>query len=365
MPDKISDYPVKTVIHDDDLMDLSNTEDSGASYDQSQKLKVSAFMAYINSNVNNIYTTDDTILSNRTLDANGNFTKWLNGDVIVEEQNEAGDVSFLVQDVSSALMARLGYDNVNHSGILAVNDLSGTFLYANDGLVGFGVTTPIARIHSVGLGASNATTNLLLKNNNGVDILTALDSGFVGVGISSQSSINERFSVNGITLHKGDVFNNAVSYYRKNGGTTTGGFIYANETTNNLSIGSGFSNATEFTIGANEEIHSKIGFEGSATNIVSKVTYGGEDVISNAVRVGVDIEMTNSYFNTTSQQTKANIKYKGTDNIGTSQLDFSIAGTDILTLKDTGVLNAANLPTSSAGLVAGDIWNNLGILNIV
>ena len=50
---------------------------------------------------------------------------------------------------------------------------------------------------------------------------------------------------------------------------------------------------------------------------------------------------------------------------GVSQVDFSIGGTAILTLKDAGVLNAANLPTSSAGLSSGDIWNNSGVLNIV
>lgn len=37
-----------------------------------------------------------------------------------------------------------------------------------------------------------------------------------------------------------------------------------------------------------------------------------------------------------------------------------------VTLGDTGViLNFANLPTSSAGLVSGDVWNNSGVLNIV
>ena len=49
------------------------------------------------------------------------------------------------------------------------------------------------------------------------------------------------------------------------------------------------------------------------------------------------------------------------------------AGSNTVTLGHTtitktilrGTINAANLPTSSVGLVAGDIWNNLGILNIV
>jgi hypothetical protein len=36
-----------------------------------------------------------------------------------------------------------------------------------------------------------------------------------------------------------------------------------------------------------------------------------------------------------------------------------------LRVKSTGVLNLSSIPTSSAGLSSGDIWSNLGILNIV
>jgi hypothetical protein len=38
---------------------------------------------------------------------------------------------------------------------------------------------------------------------------------------------------------------------------------------------------------------------------------------------------------------------------------------NLLVVKGDGVLNAASLPTSAIGLTAGDIWNNLGVLNIV
>jgi hypothetical protein len=41
------------------------------------------------------------------------------------------------------------------------------------------------------------------------------------------------------------------------------------------------------------------------------------------------------------------------------------ANTSLLEVKNNGVINAANLPTSSAGLSSGDIWNNSGVLNIV
>jgi hypothetical protein len=43
----------------------------------------------------------------------------------------------------------------------------------------------------------------------------------------------------------------------------------------------------------------------------------------------------------------------------------SADSSNLFVVKGNGVLNAANLPTSPAGLVTGDIWNNLGILTIV
>ena len=39
--------------------------------------------------------------------------------------------------------------------------------------------------------------------------------------------------------------------------------------------------------------------------------------------------------------------------------------TSLLEVKNNGVINASNLPTSSVGLSSGDIWNNAGVLNIV
>lgn len=39
--------------------------------------------------------------------------------------------------------------------------------------------------------------------------------------------------------------------------------------------------------------------------------------------------------------------------------------TEALAMKTTGVLNAPNMPTSSAGLVAGDLWSDGGTIKIV
>ena len=58
---------------------------------------------------------------------------------------------------------------------------------------------------------------------------------------------------------------------------------------------------------------------------------------------------------------------KGSDT-SASTTGFKVASsvnTSLLEVKNNGVINASNLPTSSAGLSSGDIWNNAGVLNIV
>ena len=63
----------------------------------------------------------------------------------------------------------------------------------------------------------------------------------------------------------------------------------------------------------------------------------------------------------------ATVDIKG-DSTASSDLALKVANssnTSLLEVKNNGVINASNLPTSSAGLSSGDIWNNSGVLNIV
>jgi hypothetical protein len=58
-------------------------------------------------------------------------------------------------------------------------------------------------------------------------------------------------------------------------------------------------------------------------------------------------------------------------NSGITRLEFGTSGatdstaTIRMTIKNNGVINLSSIPTSSAGLVSGDIYSNLGILTIV
>ena len=197
MGDKISGYPAKTTIHDDDLLDFSNTEDSGVSYDASQKVKVSEFMAYVNSSVNNIYGSDGNINVNRTLTSNGSWTKWLGGDVVVAMNNELDDYAFIVQSSSFVEVGRFGFDQLNASGELTLNNNAGEFFKVNnnemfvntDGFfvsnnnrVGVNTSSPLANLHVTGDGSDVVKINdsassqiMIIKEN-----MTAILGTFAG-----------------------------------------------------------------------------------------------------------------------------------------------------------------------------------------
>ena len=59
------------------------------------------------------------------------------------------------------------------------------------------------------------------------------------------------------------------------------------------------------------------------------------------------------------------VKGSDTSNSTTGFKVTDSTNASLLEVKNNGVINASNLPTSSAGLSSGDIWNNSGVLNIV
>jgi len=120
-----------------------------------------------------IYTVDDTILTNRTLTANGNFTKWLSGDVIVNN-SESGDYSFIVQNFALT-MGEFGYKLAADSGFLELKEALNTFFYAYDSKVAIGHGVATSTLHVKGSGTTSATTNFLAQNSVGTDLFTIKD----------------------------------------------------------------------------------------------------------------------------------------------------------------------------------------------
>jgi hypothetical protein len=104
--------------------------------------------------------------------------------------------------------------------------------------------------------------------------------------------------------------------------------------------------------------------------IGSVVADGDELVLENSNLAGDNVGMTLLSgttgvclvaFGDTDDTDNGSIAYSNAD----QNMRFVTDASTNFIIKSDGTLNAANLPTSSAGLVAGDIWSNSGVLTLV
>jgi len=332
-------------IQDDDLMDFDSTEDAGVSY-ESAKITVADFLAYVSANVssNSIYSADDTITANRTLTANGVYTKWLDGSVIINHVGESSGYGFIVE-FSGSERGQLGFNQGLQSAFLELQNFDvgpglSTFFNAIDGKVAVGHATATSTLHVKGEGATSATTNFLSQNSAGTDIMAILDSGLVGMGESTP-------------LHRlhvvGDGGASIAAFYNSAGSTIMG------QIEENGSFRFGRSSGS-YILGTSGGVRIFGGSSNTFLHLDSSL-------------IGVKGTIRPEY-------SENNLTFRTSNNPGLDQdIIFqardSASGTqNIIVIKDdisggVPVLNLPSLPTSSAGLSSGDIWNNSGVLNIV
>ena len=161
---------IESTIENDDLLDVDSTDDAGSSY-ESAKMKVLEFVNYIKSQIQTFYTSDGTLTGNRNVTANGNFTKFNGGDVIVKVADEVTDNAFLVNDISDVEKARMGFDQATDSAELNLKNNTGTYFEANDGDVS--INTDVAHINSdtviLGSQAGDANFRLNIDTNGSIN----------------------------------------------------------------------------------------------------------------------------------------------------------------------------------------------------
>jgi len=68
---------------------------------------------------------------------------------------------------------------------LKVNAQSNTNPWPSSGSIGIGNTSPSAKLHITGTGATSSTVSLLIQNSSGGNLLKVLDNGTVGIGTSA------------------------------------------------------------------------------------------------------------------------------------------------------------------------------------
>ena len=222
-------------------------------------------------------------------------------------------------------------------------------------------------------GAASLTANILNT--------TTAASGVTGYGLAIESEATAASSYNLICRNiDGSNVYGGISTATSQVGFWSIGFAPTGTIGNRLSVSGAMS------VGSGSYLTTAAPSNGAmieGTVLIGTNTNSGEKLVVNGtVRTTNTITIDDTSFprlalkrSTSSSQADiafidgANIKWsigQAVISVG-NNLDFYAYATSrgILVLKESGVVNMPNLPTSSAGLVSGDIYNNLGILTIV
>jgi len=98
---------------------------------------------------------------------------------------------------------------------------------------------------------------------------------------------------------------------------------------------------------------------GGGTDVISTISFQGRKSANINVGAKIRARQDGTWSTATAFISPTALEFYTQDNTGVETT------TPRMTLKSTGVLNLAATPTSSAGLVSGDVWSNSGVLTIV
>jgi hypothetical protein len=210
-----------------------------------------------------------------------------------------------------------------------------------------------------GNGTTSATTALLVENSSGSDALIIRDdlkSAFRGVvdpaftltvrGEDSTSAFGGIKTENSSGTKTFSVDNEGTGYFNKN--------LYVNERTgiNIVPNGTWSLNVKGFTSNIAE---GAFNFVNSSNDLIMKGVNNGDVVVGGNFVAG----------QTGLPSARLHSKGSGSTNATTALLVENSSSTEALKVLDDLAIIMANLPTSSAGLATGQLWNNSGVVNIV
>ena len=225
-------------------------------------------------------------------------------------------------------------------------------------------------------GRNNTTGNQndFFGFNAGLNNTTGFFNSFFGANSGSLNTTGQQNAFFGHTSGQNSTgsYNSLIGYgagkfttgfYNSFLGNTSGGSNTTGEQNVFLGFYTGAANTTSSFntfVGANSAVFQNSGANNTYLGHNSGRFYSGNinlTISNNSVFIGKD---TKALANNQTNQIVI-----GFDAVGAGSNTATIGNTSIVKTILRGTLNAANLPTSSAGLVSGDIWNNGGVLNIV
>jgi hypothetical protein len=253
-----------------------------------------------------------------------------------------------------------------------------------------------------GAGATNSTKTAIFENSSSVTSLTILDDGSVYNLGGGNVATNVAYGVQALVTNTTGAGNTGIGYlslFTNNGSDNTGvgrSALYFNETGNNNTglgrqvlyrnttgsnnTGSGYQSLIDNTIGDN---NSGFGFHSLANNTEGNNNTGIGKHAGFTNLTGSDnvfLGANSGYYETTGSKLFIDNAQRASEADGRvkslvyGEFAASVADQRLSVNGSVGIagaatststLNVSGLPTSSAGLVSGDVWSNSGVLTIV
>jgi hypothetical protein len=217
-----------------------------------------------------------------------------------------------------------------------------------------GNPTNAARLHVKGAGNAGATVNLALDNSLGTRLVSVLDNGKIEQRTNTVVSANVMMDYYNAGVLRTALYDNGAQAWYLNAGAVGAevGTIAYTTPAGAPAIAIVSPSATEWAL-----IKKRAG-GGLIFNTSSGSSYGTDQVtiLPDGGNIG---------FNTSSPTAAHHVVGLGNTDATKALFLESANGTDLFTVLNDGKIVAHVLPTSSAGLTAGMIWNDSGTLKIV
>jgi len=224
-------------------------------------------------------------------------------------------------------------------------------IFDNGTNVGIGTITPTAKLHIKGTDSTSSNYSLKIDNSASSPLLYVRNDGNVGVGTSTPT---EKLEVNNgnIKTNQGVIVDGGTYFGLRFNSSGNSRFAIDNVYKLNAAFIQGF----KFTNG----VYDFFNYDQS--------NFGDTFQIGNGLIKGRTTGITDIYFGINVSGTPSStLHVVGTDSTSSNyslKID-NLANNPLFYVRNDGVILANNLPTSSAGLPSGAIWNNSGVLNIV
>jgi len=205
----------------------------------------------------------------------------------------------------------------------------------SSGIYGVAIQGSATQNHNVAIGFGSSAT--------GNDHALAIMQGAVA-SANSAIAIGEESKSTGVAGLGVGWYAQSTKQYN----ISLGSFIN-NNFNNSIVLGSGSGNSTGNWLESTSTNQFTVGFRSASPTMVIGATT--DSYIKSTGNLSLETDTTVKGSDTSASTTG----FKVTDSTNASLLE----------VKNNGIINASNLPTSSAGLSSGDIWNNSGVLNIV